>query len=545
MAALSIQVPYPVFYDRDGQPLDNGNIYIGVANLDPVTNPIQVYYDEALTIPASQPLKTSNGYVYRNGTPAQLYVNAANFSITVKNSKNTLVYNFPDGTGIPQADASAITFTGVKGQSGFVSDLGDADGSDWVGYVPPGLGAVARSAQDKMRDFINVKDFGAVGDGVANDTAAIQAALNTGKSIWFTCGENYRVTAPLTPTANGQVINLSGAMITLDGNFSGFEITGGLRNITICDGEIEGADMTGGYVIDIRTADRCTINNLRVYNPWNFLYVEEANLCSVENCWVNNIRGAYGVHWFGDNTKRSDILRLIGINLSSQGNAVGIMWDGNCNTLQVQAMSIVRPSIGVHVRNTSGGYLPLFGMFDDLEVDFPESHAVKLDAGEDFYFTPLLYLHGSVTGSGLFVGPAISQDRVVVTGGKITSHARYGIENTGIRVKVSNPIIFNNTLGNYADADKIYTSSPRFEVDTNSWFGFNAGNPIVNWDVNDVDGYIRSSNVRYIDINSISRFRVSDATNAIQIYVNGALKTVEVGAADSAGAGYRALRVLN
>lgn len=545
MAALSIQVPYPVFYDRDGQPIDNGNIYVGVANLDPVTNPIQVYYDEALTIPASQPLKTSNGYVYRNGTPTQLYVDAVNFSITVKDSKNTLVYNFPDGTGIPQADASAITFTGVKGQSGFVSDLGDADGSDWVGYIPPGAGVVTRSAQDKMRDFISVKDFGAVGDGVANDTAAIQAALNTGKSIWFTCGENYLVTSSLNPTANGQVINLNGAMITLDGNFSGFEITGGLRNITICDGEIEGQDMTGGYVIDIRNADRCTINNIRVYNPWNFLYVEQANLVSVENCWVNNIRGLYGIHWYGETTKRSDVLRLIGINLSSQGNAVGIMWDGNCNTLQVQAVTIVRPSIGVHVRNTSGGWMPLFGMFDDLEIDFPESHCVKLDAGEDFYFTPLLYLHGSVTGSGLFVGPAISQDRVIVTGGKITSHARYGIENAGIRVKVSNPIIFNNALGNYQDADKIYTQSPRLEVDNTGYFALNSGNPVVSWDSNDVDGFIRASNTRYITINSVTRFSVGAGTNAVAIYVGGSFKTVEVGAPDSGGVGYRMLRVLN
>lgn len=391
----------------------------------------------------------------------------------------------------------------------------------------------------------NVMDYGAVGDGLTNDRTAIQAALNTGNSIFFPAGKVFRVDGGLAATANGQIINLNGSMVDFRGSGGGFTVTNGLRNITICDGEIEGQDMTGGYVIDIRNADRCTINNIRVYNPWNFLYVEQANLVSVENCWVNNIRGLYGIHWYGETAKRSDVLRLIGINLSAQHNAVGIMWDGNCNTLQVQAVTIVQPSIGVHVRNTSGGWLPLFGMFDDLEVDFPDSHAVKLDAGEDFYFTPLLYLHGSVTGSGIFVGPAISQDRVVVTGGKITSHARYGIENAGIRVKVTNPIIFNNTLGNYQDADKVYTSSLRFEVDANSWFGYNAGNPIVNWDVNDVDGYIRSSNVRYIDINSISRLRVSDASNAVQIYVGGVLKTIEVGAADSAGVGYRALRVLN
>ena len=58
MTALSIQVPYPVFYDRDGLPLDNGDIYIGTANTDALTNQIQVYYDAVsythLTLPTKR-----------------------------------------------------------------------------------------------------------------------------------------------------------------------------------------------------------------------------------------------------------------------------------------------------------------------------------------------------------------------------------------------------------------------------------------------------------------------------------------------------------
>jgi hypothetical protein len=176
MAALSIQVPYPVFYDRDGQPLDNGNIYIGVANLDPMTNPLQVYYDEALTITASQPLITSGGYVYRNGTPTQLYVDATDFSITVNDSKDLFVYNFPEATGLGVGAAS-------------------------IEYDPPFTGALTSgyTVADKLSQTISVKDFGAVGDGVADDTSEIQAALTAGagSAVYFP-GGTYLISATLT-----------------------------------------------------------------------------------------------------------------------------------------------------------------------------------------------------------------------------------------------------------------------------------------------------------------------------------------------------------
>lgn len=44
---------------------------------------------------------------------------------------------------------------------------------------------------------VNVKDFGAVGDGIADDTAAIQAALDTTKDVIFS-DSVYRITSPLT-----------------------------------------------------------------------------------------------------------------------------------------------------------------------------------------------------------------------------------------------------------------------------------------------------------------------------------------------------------
>jgi hypothetical protein len=92
MSALSIQPTFPIFTGTDGLPLENGYIWIGAANLDPQGNPISVYWDEALTISASQPIRTLNGYASRSGTPANIYVNS-DYSIRVQDSKGSAVYS--------------------------------------------------------------------------------------------------------------------------------------------------------------------------------------------------------------------------------------------------------------------------------------------------------------------------------------------------------------------------------------------------------------------------------------------------------------------
>lgn len=78
-----------------------------------------------------------------------------------------------------------------------------------LGYLPPGLNAVTRTIQDRLEDSVSVKDFGAVGDGATDDTAAIQAAVtyveSSGAALHFPAG-TYRITSTITNASRVRIV---------------------------------------------------------------------------------------------------------------------------------------------------------------------------------------------------------------------------------------------------------------------------------------------------------------------------------------------------
>jgi hypothetical protein len=112
MSALSIEPPFPAFADASGQPLDDGYIWIGTVNLNPITNPIVAYWDSALTITAVQPIRTSGGYPVYQGTPSRIYT-ATDYSIQVQNKNGTVVYTSLNGNASITTSSNA-TGTGTQ-----------------------------------------------------------------------------------------------------------------------------------------------------------------------------------------------------------------------------------------------------------------------------------------------------------------------------------------------------------------------------------------------------------------------------------------------
>lgn len=169
---LPVETPFKTYTGIDGKPLQGGYVYFGEPNQNPITAPVEVYWDAAGTQPAAQPLRTANGYIVRRGTPANVFYSGS-YSELVLDSKGRQVFY------ARTSDDFSIATVVLN----YIASVAASAGASLIGFIQNLIGATARTLEDKNRDIVSSKDFGILNDYATTQTTQLAAkltALGTG-----------------------------------------------------------------------------------------------------------------------------------------------------------------------------------------------------------------------------------------------------------------------------------------------------------------------------------------------------------------------------
>ena len=178
-----ITQPYPSFIDPEvggrAKPVSNGTIFIGQNQKDQIQFPEKVYYtdSEGTEIEMSQPIHLNSAGVTvaskNSSTVVSPYTKSASYSILIRNSAGNDRY----------VNDSVSGYATEKWVESGVAEI-IATGS-----------TTPRTLADRAGDALNFKDFGVVGDGVNDDTLAVQSALNAGVPLQGNPSDIYILTS--------------------------------------------------------------------------------------------------------------------------------------------------------------------------------------------------------------------------------------------------------------------------------------------------------------------------------------------------------------
>ena len=483
----------------------------------------------------------NNLEVYRNGnrqTKTRDYTETSTSSITwvsAPNATDNLEFRTNTATTNSTTTTAAITHT----EDGDTYNLGT--------YL-------------QNRHVLNVRDFGAVGDGLTDDTAAIVAALaaapDSDTTVVGNGGDDYLFTSTLS---------LSGKRV--DGR--------GCRFIKDFDGI--GIDVTGGSLFTY-------ISNLRIdpsatYQPSDYnasgvahgvrvtgTRVEASNITS------NNHDGA---GFYLDNTtgnmNKSKYLNIKG----GKNSLAGCYMTGNYPT--VNDMSVwefngqfnTNWGRGFVITDTCSIRQSNFWLYTEsnmLGASFPSSGEFDVDISRAGTCIMWIYSeHQETSNSEIKLGA--NTDRCIINSARKSADEDSGSNNTWVAgnqhytpstsaarsatpLQITANLARVTTSGEYSQAE--FTGS-------GGTFGFirgegnGAGDPYVKIVSDDELTELQfTTNVLTYRPNGVNKFRIDDDTvtagdTALLLWDvdNGVMERVTVGAADSGGSGYKVLRILN
>jgi hypothetical protein len=282
--------------------------------------------------------------------------------------------------------------------------LAAADGSGLVGFQQAGVGAVARTMQDKAREVVSVKDFGAVGDGVADDTAAIQAADSSGAPCVRFPGGTYKA-AQLQQTTSwvmepGAKLLYAGAP---DAGFIECTASGIKGNIEIDGG---GAQLRYGIKVS---------GSSNAYSKIDVRNVASASgiTVGIELMGDNNHVETIEIHNFANSGNTNDSMPQ-GVAIGGDGNSVDLFLGRQIATAVVTGAASGQTSVRVVdvVGATDNGVYILGGSFSAEAINYYGSDEPLVVSSGSAFVAALNVLSAGNAALGLSNAAEVSIGRI-------------------------------------------------------------------------------------------------------------------------------------
>ena len=197
------QVPLPRWQplDNNGKTVPGGKIC--TYQTGGFSNPQATYTSAAGNVQNSNPIILDSA-----GRANVWFGNGLTYRVVFQQPGN----NFCPGTGATIWTQDGISNAAALALSTFITTLAGPTGSANVGFLQSGSGAVAETVQAKLQQVVSVMDFGAKCDGTTDDSAAVQAAINS-------VGANGKVNFPQScAVSTGIYVPSTAIGIVLEGN---------------------------------------------------------------------------------------------------------------------------------------------------------------------------------------------------------------------------------------------------------------------------------------------------------------------------------------